>query len=237
MIIDFNAHFGAGPGMPATYSPEELLRLLKSAGIDRAVVADLGSAFGEQTTHQPTPEGLVRFEAINAEADLERLAGLPIKGVRIYPTYHHWDLQGDAMRDLLHVAKERGLVVQICLRLQDPRVLPQRIASAQVIEALDEMVEPYKNVRFVLSGATYYEVAECPELFKRGNVWTDISHVQHPTNSLLKLMGLIGTSRVIFGSNAPIFYPYHNVYRVLNSQLGNSQRESILWESAAELLG
>lgn len=204
MIIDFNAHFGCDPSMPARHSEQQLLALLKAAGIDRALATDLNN------------RGQTPFS----------------KGVRIYPTYEPMDFAGPAMRELLG----RGCILQVYLRLQDPRVLPQAVPSAAVIEALDGVAETHKEVRLVVSGATYAEVNANRGLFTRENVWMDISHVQHPINSLEKLIDAIGSSRVLFGSNAPIFYPYANVFRVMNSKISDDDRERILWKNAAELL-
>lgn len=205
MMIDFNAHFGSDPSMPATYSEAELMALLKAAGIDRAVATDLNE------------RGQTQFP----------------QGVRVYPTYEPIDFAGAAMQEMLG----RGLILQVYLRLQDPRVLLQAVSSAEMIAALDSIAEAHKDTRFVISGATLAEATVNPELFTRENVWMDISHVQHPTNSLEKLIDAIGSSRILFGTNAPIFYPYANVFRVMNSKITDEDRERILWKNAAGLLG
>ena len=205
MIIDFNAHCGCDPSMPATYSEAELMALLKTAGIDRAVVTKL-----------------------------QRNVSVPfLGGVRVYPTYTPWDFDGPAMRSLV---SENG-IVQVILRLQDPRVLPQAVSSAEVIEALDKLTPAHGDKRFVISGATLAEVKANRDLFTRENVWMDISHVQHPINSLEKAIDAIGSSRILFGSNAPIFYPQMAVFRVIHSPISDEIRERILWKNAQELLG
>ena len=207
MIIDFNAHFGCDPSMPATYSEAELMALLKTAGIDRAVVTKL-----------------------------QRNVSVPFRGgVRIYPTYANVGLVDEVLRGL---AERTGAnILQVYLRLQDPRVLPQAVSSAQVIEALDKLAPTHGDTRFVISGANYAETKANRGLFTRGNVWTDISHLQHPINSLPKLLDIVDSSRVLFGSNSPIFYPGMAVFRVIHSPISDEDRERILWKNARELLG
>ena len=205
MIIDVNAHFGCDPSMPACYSEEQLLALLKTAGIDRAIATKLEK--GGQTPFSG--------------------------GVRIYPTYTPWDFGGPEMQKLL----VGGSIVQVYLRLQDPRVLPQAVPSAAVIEALKGLAEAHSDVRFIISGAIYAEANANKDLFTRDNVWMDIGALQHPTNSLQKLIDAIGSQHILFGSNAPIFYPYANVFRVMNSKISDEDRERILWKNAAEVLG
>lgn len=151
-------------------------------------------------------------------------------GVRIYPTYEPVDLETVS-------EPMSGRIAQVYLRLQDPRVLPQAVSSAAAIEALKGVAEAHKNVRFVVSGATYAEVNANKDLFTRENVWMDISSVQHPTNSLGKLINAIGNEHILFGSNAPIYYPYANVFRVMNSKISDDDRERILWKNALALLG
>lgn len=234
MIIDFCAHYGDGPGVPSCYTPDELLRLEKSAGIDMAVASDLGDAFGDLCSDQATPDGLVRFAGVSPEYDAGRLDSA--RGVRLYPTYQEWDLDGPEMGDLLAVAREQGLIVQFCLRLQDPRVLPQVVASGKVIEALDALIAANTDIRFVVSGANLAEIRGNTAPFVRENVWTDISHLQHPIHSLTKLIGILGSSRLLFASNAPVFHPYMAVFRALNEAIGEEDRERVLWRNAKELL-
>lgn len=209
MIIDVNAHFGSDPSMPAPYTEEQLMALLKSAGIERAIATDL-----QKSALTPFPHG-----------------------VRLYPTYESLDFRGLRWSTLLLQARDKKLVLQVFLRLQDPRVLPQAVSSAAVIEELRGAVEANSDLRFIVSGATLAEAEANKGLFTRDNVWMDISHVQHPTGSLEKLIDALGSSHLLFGSNAPIFYPYANVFRVMNSKISDEDCERILWKNALEVLG
>ena len=233
MIIDFYAHYGCGPGMPGCYSPDELLKLQKAAGVELTVASDLGAALGDAKNAE-IPDGLVRFEGVKPHVDLASL-GQP-NGIRIYPTLQEWDLDGQAMADLLAIAKQRGIIVQVCLRLQDPRVMLQAVPSGTVIAALDRVIEAHRDVKFVISGANLGEVRGNKSPFLRENAWTDISHLQHPTNSLQKLMETLGSSKLLFASNSPIFYPHMAVFRMLHSAISDEDRERILSRNARTLL-
>ena len=239
MIIDFCANLGCGPGMLACYDPNDLLSLAKTSGIDITIASDLSSVFGNKEINtQPLPDGLIRFASVSTIFDVGRLECAPsIKGIRIYPTYQAWDFDAPEAIKLLSLAEDRGWIVQVCLRLQDPRVLPQAVASGTVIASLDKLVESHNSVRFVVSGASYAEIKGNPTPFTRDNVWTEISHLQHPINSLTKLLDIVDSSRIIFGSNAPIFYPFSSVFRVMHSPITDQVRERILWKNARELLG
>lgn len=195
------------------------------------MIIDVNAHFGSAPGYAPRHSREQLMRLLNA-AGIDRA----VEGKRIYPTYEPMDFADPAMQQLLAEAREQRFL-QVYLRLQDPRVLPQAVPSATVIEALDALAEANPDVRFVVSGATYAEAAANARLFTRHNVWMDIAHVQHPTNSLEKLLAVIGSSRVLFGSNAPVFYPYANVFRVLNSKITHEDRDRILWKNALDLAG
>lgn len=238
MIIDFYAHYGCGPGMPHCYGSSELLSLQKSSGIDVTVASDLGTAFGETKIGQgDTPDGLIRFEGITPETDLTELeSAQSLKGVRIYPTYQKWDFEGKAMADLLSLAKAKKLIVQFCLRLQDPRVLLQTVPSGEVLAALDGLIQANNEVKFVITSSNLGETGGNPSPFKHENAWSDVSQLQHPTNSLPKCISIIGSERLLFASDSPIFYPYMAVFRMLHEHISDEDRERILVKNAQELL-
>lgn len=236
MIIDFNAHFGAGPDRIERRSAQECSEMQKVAGIDLCVACDMGPAFHNSAFDRgPLPSNFIPFAAIGPRSDVSLLP--MVNGVRIYPTYQEWRFDDEATARLLALCRKRNLVLQLCLRLQDPRALPASIGIAEAIEQAHNVIRANADVRFVISGASYAEVRANPELFGRPNVWTDISHLQHPINSLPKLLDLIDSRHVLFGSGAPVLYPYANVYRVINSPVSDTIKERILWRNARELLG
>lgn len=236
MTIDFNAHFGASPEMMTSCSAEALARMEKAAGIDVAVASDLAGAFGGAASEDDLPpRRFVIFTSLSPSFDPHALP--PAGGVRIYPTYHVWDLGSESAASLLSTARERNLIVQIYLRLRDPRALPVKVAIAEVIQQVYKLAQTNADVRFVISGVSYAEVKGNQGLFGRPNVWTDISHVQHPINSLPKLLELIDSSHLLFGSGAPVLYPYANVFRVINSPISDEAKDRILCRNARELLG
>ncbi len=235
MIIDFNAHFGAGPSTIEWRSAQECSEIQRAAGIDFAVASDLATAFHDAGFEEDSlPRSIIPFASLNP--GFSTLSLPTVKGLRVYPAYQAWEFQGSAAARLLALCRDHGLILQVYLRLQDPRALPVTVGLAEAIKQVSRLVSADEDIRFVISGASYAEVKANPELFGRANVWTDISHVQHPINSLPKLLDLIDSSRVLFGSGAPVMYPYANLFRVMNSPIPARARERILWRNAQELL-
>lgn len=121
MIIDYCAHCGDTPALRAAYNEmnqgffeqDRVLALAREAGIGLSVVAG---------AREPK-EGLISFATPDAAGELRLPDG--VRGVRIFPTYQPWDFESDRSEDILTTAARKELIVQVCLRLQDPRVLRQ----------------------------------------------------------------------------------------------------------------
>ncbi len=199
------------------------------------MIIDVNTHFGCDHS-MPAAHTREQLTALLASAGIDRAIATELTrkqadfegGTRIYPTYQMVDLNAAA-------EAASGRILQVFLRLQDPRVLPQAVPSAEVIAALNGVTAANASVSFIISGANYAEANANRDLFTRDNVWVDIGHLQHPTNSLNKLIDAVGSEHILFGSNAPIFYPYANVFRVMNSKISDEDRERILWKNAQAL--
>jgi hypothetical protein len=213
VIIDVNAHTGVVQGRQGTISAEELCAMARAAGIDHVVASEASAGEGGS---------LVLYDAA------ESVRSAPI-GVVAYPTY--------AQTDISSVIGEEHALVHVCLRLRDPRVLPQRVPSAEVLASLAETAARCPAVRFVVSGAVLAEVTGRLDLFRLPNVWVETAHIQHPMHSLRKLVDLVGPERVLFGTNAPLFYPEAAVFRLEHAPLSDSERRMIASDNALRLLG
>lgn len=232
MIIDFCAHCGPDEVAQTAYNamnkgcfePSKIRELADDAGIEWSVVAGI-----EEPLY-----GLVNFARISPSS--REIAILKAAGMRIFPTYERWDFDSRSSDEIFSIAQDRGLIVQVCLRLQDPRVLRQSVTSNDALKALSDVVKLYNNVKFAVGGANLYEIQAHLPLFKRENVWADIAHLQHPVNSLEKLLDVMDSQKILFATNSPVFYPKTAVFRVVNSKISDDIRERILWKNARGLL-
>lgn len=224
MIIDYCAHCGDTPALRAAYNEmnqgffeqDRVLALAREAGIGLSVVAG---------AREPK-EGLISFATPDAAGELRLPDG--VRGVRIFPTYQPWDFESDRSEDILKAAARKELIVQVCLRLQDPRVLRQHTPSAQVLKSLGDVVQRHKEVKFLIGGSLLAEVSGNAALFGCDNVCVDIAHLQHPTGSLEKLLDIVGSERVALATNSPIFYPKAAMFRVMHARISDTARERVL---------
>lgn len=238
MIFDVNTHVGRAPITDAYTDMDRLLSMMKGAGVGKFIVSDFRTAFGDaaQTALIPAGEGLIYLPGITPSTDPGILSTIETeKGIRLYPTYHDWHLCTEEWNSLLDMAQNEGWVVHIYLRLLDPRLMPQSRASSAVIQWLDAQLAGRQNTSFIISGANLSEVQDQPDFFRRNNIWTDTSHIQGPMNSLRKLLDVLGTERVVFGSNTPCFYPGSGIFRIENTPISDSAKELVLGGNAANL--
>lgn len=238
MIIDFNAHVGRLPGDSTAFRLSELIESARRSEVRLSAVSDIGPAFEtklKDALEGCSERGVVRFLSIAPDFDPDRRRiDESIFGLRIYPTYQQWDYS--RWSELFCFADENELLVQIYLRLRDPRYLEQTAESSEVIEALKKVAAEYNRVDLVISGSNLPEITEYSDLFSLENVLTEISHLQGPINSLSKLIGMLGASKILLGSNTPFFYTYAGVFRVEHSSVSDDDKRRILCDNAKSLL-
>ncbi|HEY3298022.1 MAG TPA: amidohydrolase family protein [Armatimonadota bacterium] len=235
MIIDFNAYVGHWPEHDIDLKAAGLPKLMESAGIDLAVASDLDTLYDAghvDSIAALSDSRIVHFPIVSPGTDLSRWKNGRVKGIRIFPAYHDWS----TLDDLLAQAEQARLVVHVCLRLRDQRLMIPIKESADVMNQLEPAIEAHPGVRFVLTGATLFDIKDRKSLFVRPNVWVETSHIQYVMNGLLKLVDLVGSEHVLFGSNTPFYYTGSNIFRIKHSDTSDEVKDQILWRNAKTLL-
>ena len=75
-------------------------------------------------------------------------------GIRLYPSYHNYTLQKPEVARLLKQAGKRGLLVQLAVRMEDPRVhLPVTRTPAVDVEPLPDLLAAVPGVKIQLLNA------------------------------------------------------------------------------------
>jgi hypothetical protein len=214
---------------------DRLLHLMDESGIDMAVVSDIGEVMGAGGGADINHERLIPFHTVRPDTNIKSLSDA-VQGIRIYPTYHAWDFSGSSWAKLLERAEVEGWIVQVYLRLRDPRVLPQQVVSADIMQSLGGIIESNSSVRFVITGMNFFEAEGYLPLLRRENAWFEVSHLQHPMAPLDKLTEKIGASRMLFGTSVPFFYPFVTTFRTMHSKLSQGEMSRILSGNAVNLL-
>src|SRR4029077_12610520 len=138
-IIDTNVHLFDWPFRRLKYAGAQTL--VAKLGRHRITQAWAGSYEGllhrnlDGVNARLAEEGgangagiLIPFGTVNPalpdwEADVRRCHEQQrMRGIRLYPSYHNYTLQRPEVARLLRLAQERGLIVQLAVRMEDPRV-------------------------------------------------------------------------------------------------------------------
>jgi predicted TIM-barrel fold metal-dependent hydrolase len=180
------------------------------------------------------------------EEDLRRCHEVHrMRGIRLYPRYQAFPLNAPAFARLLRLAAERGLLVQIALELEDPRVHHPVLQMPPIdFAALAAAVKSAPQARVQLLDCTMnLQLPVAQPLIDSPNVTFDISNFESVgiLDRLLSEAGgarraPIAVERLLFGSHAPYFPVEAALLRLFESQLTREQLEPIMSGNARRLL-
>ena len=226
MIFDINAWLGSFPFRSLRdNTPEKLLARMDRSGIDGAAVSMIDAIFhrnvqpaNEQLAEMVAPhEGrLVAMGTINPtyeqwEDDIRICQeDLGMKGIRLFPVYHGYSVDGPEARGVLSACVERSLPVSIPGRIEDPRqrnwMDPGETVSASGIA----------NLMASVPGATVYipnlrgGMGNLPMWRNeavRDQAWFVDLSLSEVHGGLDLLAKQSGGQHLIFGTHMPFSYP------------------------------
>ena len=259
-MIDVNASLGHWPFWQLKHNtPTGLLKLMDSMGIRSAVVAPFEGLLykdvqvANRRLHREISRyrrRLLPFSVINPKfpdwrRDLNQCTKeLKTGGIRLFPSYHGYEISDSCCKELLAELQQRDLPVQIAPVIEDPRMHHPRVAvPAANIEALPQLVKEFPKVRIaVLNTKTFqFMPGNIPSrntkvLREADNFFTDIAWTDGfaGVDELIKLVGLKG---VIFGTNAPLLLPLSAVYKLKEATLSKAALNAITNKNALKFLG
>lgn len=234
MFIDSNAAVGHWPFKHLQYNTcESLLGRMNQFGVDISVISNLDGVFYKNT--QPANEELyqeirsqkafsgrfIPFAVINPlfggwKDDLEACHGkLGMKGLRLYPQYHGYDLLHPACVELVQMARDRGLPVAFSLRLVDTRPsswldIEQEYALKDILPIIRAVPDAKYLILNVANGIQLGE-ADAATL-KKADVLLDTSGRLVAT--LPELLQTYGKEKFAFGTHSPILDYLSGMLRV-----------------------
>lgn len=224
MLVDVNAYVGHWPFVQLQYNNcEGLLQRMDRFGVDLSVISNLNGIFYKNTqsaneelhkelrSRRQFAERFVSFAVINPiyagwRDDLEIcFTKFGMKGVRLYPQYHDYNLNHPECVELLKRARDKGLPVAISLRMVDYRQrswmdLEKEWALKDIMPAIREV--PDGRFLIVNVANSMNVPAEDMELLRRANVLLDTSGraLGNPAAAIASL----GRDKFAFGTHAPV---------------------------------
>jgi predicted TIM-barrel fold metal-dependent hydrolase len=183
------------------------------------------------------PFGSVNLTLPDWEEDFRRCVGPhAMRGLRLFPTYHGYELADPAFAKLLALAGKQKIVVQIAADLEDERT-QHRLAQVPHLDAnpLLALVRNSPGGRVELLN---WQRAVKPDLVKQlaaAGVCFDIATVEG-VGGVANLIEQISPNRVGFGSHAPFFYLESALLKLKESALDSEPTRAVCELNARRLL-
>jgi predicted TIM-barrel fold metal-dependent hydrolase len=169
-------------------------------------------------------------------------------GIRLYPSYHNYTLQSAEVARLLQLADKRGLIVQLAVRMEDPRVhLPVTRTPAVDVTGLPELLAALPNLKLQLlnafNGTEPLRGQAGRRLIEQTRAMIDISHIEGQGGLAKLITGdpdsrrpPLPVERIVFGTHAPYFPCESAVFKLFESPLGRPELEKVMHGNAARFL-
>jgi hypothetical protein len=251
-LIDTNAWLGAWPirHLPLA-EPEALAKKLTAGGVTRAWVSSLDGVLqkdigGVNERLAATcagsklfePFGIVNPALPNWEADVTACAEQHhMRGIRLIPSYHGYKLDDPRFVDLLKLATEHRVAVQIALILEDDRTqnAAWRVPAVDV-SPLPHALEAVPGARVMVLNWTRVIAGKPVALALQGtSILFDIAMMEGIAGIETTLAEL-PVERLCFGSYAPVFYFESAKLKLHESDLTKDQLRSITDTNAQRFL-
>jgi predicted TIM-barrel fold metal-dependent hydrolase len=236
MLLDINAYVGHWPFKQLQYNTcAKLLERMNKYSVDVSVVSNLNGVFYKNT--QSANEELydelqsdtnfkgrfIPFAIINPiyagwKDDLDLcVSKLGMKGIRVFPQYHDYEVTDPSFIELVRLARDKGLPVAIDIRMVDSRqrswmdipvfvpgeksdIILKEWQLKNVIPIIREVPDAKFIIVNVANGLRVND--EELEFIKKADILFDTSG--RSMSDLADLIKKFGKEKFAFGSHAPI---------------------------------
>lgn len=224
MLLDINAYVGHWPFKQVKFNTcEALMERMDQYNVDISVISNLNGIFYKNT--QPANQELfdeissdkqfrqkfIPFAVINPiypgwKHDMEECRNkFGMKGIRLYPKYHDYELTDPACIEVVQLARDFEMPVAFSFRMVDSR---QRswmdIEKEWDLRDIIPIVKEVPDARYIfLNLCNSTKLSEEEELLlKDANMVIDTSG--RSVNSFIELLERFGREKFAFGSHSPI---------------------------------
>ena len=236
MLLDINAYVGHWPFKQLQYNNcSKLLGRMNQYSVDISVISNLNGIFYKNT--QPANEELydelnsdkafngrfIPFAIINPiyagwREDLDTcITKFGMKGVRVFPQYHDYEITDQSFVELVKIVRDRGLPVAIDIRMVDSRqrswmdipvfvpgeksdIIFKEWQLKNIIPIIKEVPDAKFIIVNIANGLRLSD--EELEIIKKADVLMDTSG--RSMSDIPDLLKKFGKEKFAFGTHAPI---------------------------------
>lgn len=252
MIVDVNAYLGHFAFRRLRHNTAaSLLTLMDSKQIDKAVVSSAGAityrnahAGNEEVAEEVRDhqDRLIPFAVINPSYagwrdDLKVCyEEFGMRGMRLYPKWHNYQLSDPCCRELVAGATERGMVISIPMRVEDNRQRSWLLNIPDVpLDEIVELMKAHPRTRFVLLNGIGYTRSPLGRKDNGlpSNYAIELSRLSATlANELGQLITNLGAERIMFGTGIPFKYPDPSLVKLEVLDASEADRERIRSQNA-----
>ncbi|WP_018626256.1 amidohydrolase family protein [Niabella aurantiaca] len=234
MLIDSNAYIGHWPFLKLEYNtPEALLGRMQEFGTDVSVISNLNGIFYKNTQHaneelrdairskRAYRDRFIPFAVINPiyggwRDDFETCATtMGMKGVRLYPQYHGYDIAALPCIELVKMCRDKGLPVAFCLRMVDSRTSSwMDLDKEWTLKNIVPIVKAVPDAKYMIVNVAGSMALSGEEmsLFRKADLLMDSSG--RSMTNWSDLLKQFGTGKFCFGTHSPILDYFSGLLRI-----------------------
>lgn len=260
MLIDSNAYIGHWPFRKFEYNhPDALLGRMKEFGTDLTIISHLNGVFYKNTQsaneelHEVLQEkrkyreSFIPFAVINPiyggwREDFDTSIGqMGMKGVRLYPKYHFYDLTNPACIELVKMCRDKGVPVVLTLRMVDSRTSSWLdIEKEWALKDVVPIVRAVPDAKYIICNVANNTSLNDDDvrLFREANLLMDTSGRNILNWS--SLLSTFGIEKFCFGTHAPLLDYASGLLRIealRESEADEAAKEQIRSGNLKKMLG
>lgn len=261
MLIDSNAYIGHWPFRYRRFNTCEALldERMEKFGVDVSVISNLDGIYYKNTqkanedlyheinSDERFKDRFIPFAIINPiyngwEDDMEVCMNqYGMKGIRLYPKYHGYDLENPNCIELVKRARDHGMPVAFTLRMVDSRPsswhdIEEEWSLADVIPIIKEVPDAKFMILNVANSTNLNK--EESEILQKADVVLDTSG--RGMNSLVKLIETYGHDKFVFGTHSPMLDYCTGLLRIeslYEEEADQKAKEKMLSQNIMSYLG
>lgn len=159
-----------------------------------------------------------------------------IKGVRIYPGYHGYDLESLMLDRLCEILTDCKLPLYLTLRMEDERLNHIIYPTAISTDSVSRFIEKHKNNNIILTNARYSELTSLRDTINaNSNVFFDTSGLKEPLFPVERLIQIFNVEKIIYGSMYPLYCMKSSIFMVDKADISESEKEKIFYGNSKRI--
>ncbi len=182
------------------------------------------------------PFGTVNPKLPDWQEDLRRChEQYRMPGIRLHPNYHGYTLADRDFAELLRLAAQAGMVVQLAVGMEDERTQHPLLRIPVVdVTPLADVVRTVPSLRLIVLNQK--RDPRSKQISAAGQVYFDIAMMEG-VGGVGVLARDISLDRVVFGSHFPLFHFESAAMKVREAGFSDADAQAILEGNARRLLG